>query len=562
MWLSLLGILILAVGAAFIDYPKTPGFNIGVFSRDLNVRLGLDLKGGSLLLYQADTSALAQSDKQTAVDSVRDVIERRVNAYGVSEPVIRTIKTGDSYRISVELAGITDVNEAIKLIGETPTLEFKEEAQPVPLTDEQKKQAEEQNAAAKQKAQNVLQQALNGADFAELANTYSEDPSNTINATTNEKAGGDLGYAQQGTYDPAFDDVLFNKMKDGEIYPELVQTKFGYHIIKRTDSHSVNINGKDVLQVRASHILFRTLSTTEATQEPYTATGLTGKNLKRANVQFTQTTNEPEVALQFDSEGAKLFADITKRNIGKTVAIYLDGTPISTPVVNDEITNGQAVITGSFTLDEAKDLAKRLNSGALPVPITLIQQQTVQASLGEQSIYKSFFAGILGFALVALFMIVYYRLPGVLAVIALTIYTIIILAIFKLWPITLTLAGVAGFILSIGIAVDANILIFERTKEELRAGAPLLRAIETGFERAWTSIRDSNMSSIITSLILIWFGTSFIKGFAITLIIGILISMFSAITITRTLLRLTIGRSGKRPLWLFGVKEEQKKEEQ
>ncbi|MDD4142913.1 MAG: protein translocase subunit SecD [Bacteroidales bacterium] len=560
MWLSFLGIILLAAGAAFIDYPKTPGFKIGSFSRDLNVRLGLDLKGGSMLLYQADTSQVDDQDKQTAVDGVRDVIERRVNAYGVSEPVVRTMKSGDSWRISVELAGITDVNEAIKLIGETPTLEFKEEAVAVPLTEEQKKQAEEQNAAVKQLAQDVLQKALNGEDFVILANTYSEDPSNVIDSTTNQKAGGDLGFAQQGSYATAFDDVLFTKMKDGEIYPELVETEFGYHIIKRITSQTINQNGEQIQQVRASHILFRTQSTTETISEPYTSTGLTGKNLRRAEVQYSQTTSEPEVSLQFDTEGAKLFGELTERNIGKTLAIYLDGIAISTPQVNTAITNGQAVITGSFTLDEAKDLAKRLNSGALPVPVTLIQQQTVQASLGEQSIYRSFFAGVLGFALVALFMIACYRLPGLLAVIALSIYTLIILALFKLWPVTLTLAGVAGFILSIGIAVDANILIFERTKEELRAGAPLLRAIETGFERAWASIRDSNISSIITSLILIWLGTSFIKGFAVTLIIGILVSLFSAITITRTFLRLTNGIHNEKRLWLFGVK--QKKENQ
>lgn len=556
MWLSFLGIVILAAGAAFIDYPKTPGFSIGNFKRDLNVRLGLDLKGGSMLLYQADTSQVGDQDKQTAVDGVRDVIERRVNAYGVSEPIIRTMKSGDSWRISVELAGITDVNEAIKLIGETPTLEFKEETVPVPLTDEEKKQAEEENAAVKQLAQEVLQKALNGEDFATLANTYSEDPSNIIDSTTNEKAGGDLGFAQKGSYVATFDDVLFTKMKDNEMYPELVESEFGYHIIKRTASQTIDQNGEQIEQVRASHILLRTKSTTESSiNDPYTSTGLTGKNLRRAEVQYSQTTSEPEVSLQFDDEGAKLFSELTQKNVGKTLAIYLDGVPISTPTVNTAITNGQAVITGSFTIDEAKELAKRLNSGALPVPITLIQQQTVQASLGEQSIYRSFFAGALGFILVALFMIICYRLPGLLAVIALSIYTLIILALFKIWPVTLSLAGVAGFILSIGIAVDANILIFERTKEELRAGAPLLRAIETGFERAWASIRDSNVSSIITSLILIWFGTSFIKGFAVTLIIGILVSMFSAITITRTFLRLTNGNSNSHRLWLFGVRQ-------
>lgn len=556
VWLSVLSIIILTVVAGYFTYPNSPDISIGNFKRSLNLRLGLDLQGGSILLYEADTSNIDAQDRDSALAGVRDVIERRVNAYGVSEPVVRTLQTGSSYRISVELAGITDINEAIKLIGDTPTLEFKEETEQTPLSGEELAAAQEENNAVKVRAQEVLDRIKAGEDFTELANQFSEDPSNTV-PDTNEKRGGDLGYAPQGSYVEEFDNVLFNNLSDNQIYTELVKTQFGYHIIKRLDSKTIDIDGTQEFQVHAAHILFRTRSETTSSLEPYTSTALTGKQLERATVDFDTTTGEPQVALQFNDEGKNLFAEITEKNIGKTVAIYLDGIPISTPVVQQAIPSGQAVITGNFTIEEAKQLVERLNAGALPIPITLITQHTIEATLGKESIQKSFFAGILGFALVALFMIVYYRLPGVLAVMALCIYVFIIIMIFKLWPVTLTLAGIAGFILSIGIAVDANILIFERTKEELRAGASLPRAIESGFDRAWSSIRDSNLSSIITSLILIWFGTSFIRGFAITLIIGIVISMFSAITISRSFLRFVYIHFPTIRTWFFHVKQEQ-----
>jgi len=266
------------------------------------------------------------------------------------------------------------------------------------------------------------------------------------------------------------------------------------------------------------------------------------------------------VTLQFNDEGKELFAQITERNVGNVVAIYLDGQPISIPRVNEPITGGQAVITGSFTLEEAKTLASRLTAGALPVPINLVNQRTIGPTLGRESVEKSFFAGIIGLILVALFMILYYRFPGILSCGALLIYALLALAIFKLIPVTLTLAGVAGFILSVGMAVDANVLIFERTKEELRSGKTLVTAIDDGFKRAWPSIRDSNISSIITCVILAWFGTSLIQGFAITLGIGILLSMFSAITVTKTFMKISAGNwLAKKPGWL-GVK--QKKQEQ
>ena len=260
------------------------------------------------------------------------------------------------------------------------------------------------------------------------------------------------------------------------------------------------------------------------------------------------------MGIEFDSEGAKNFAQLTKENIGKQIAIFLDWQVISAPTVQTEITDGKAVITGNFSLDEAKKLAQRLNEGALPVPITLIGQQSVEASLGKISLEKSLKAGAIGIVLVMIFMIFYYRFLGLVASAALIIYTSIMVALFKIsagtpWSITLTLAGIAGFILSVGMAVDANILIFERTKEEIRKGRSLAGAIDEGFHRAWPSIRDSNISTMITSLILIWFGTGFVKGFAVTLLIGVLVSMFTAIVLVRTILSAVVGE------WVEGRKE-------
>ena len=284
----------------------------------------------------------------------------------------------------------------------------------------------------------------------------------------------------------------------------------------------------------------------------FASTELTGRYLEKATLDFDQNTREPKVSLQFNAEGTKLFAKITKENVGKMVAIYLDGAPVSTPVVREEIPNGQAVISGQFTPTEAKLLATRLNSGALPVPITLLSTQTIGATLGENAVNAGVKAAIAGFLLVALFLILWYRLPGLVAVFSLSIFIAIILALFKLLPVTLTAAGIAGFIISIGIAVDANVLIFERVKEELVSGHTIKDAVQLGFSRAWASIRDSNISNFITALILFWFGTSLIKGFALTLGMGVLVSMFSAITITRIFLStlIFIGE-GKVARFLF-----------
>jgi preprotein translocase subunit SecD len=275
--------------------------------------------------------------------------------------------------------------------------------------------------------------------------------------------------------------------------------------------------------------------------------------------------SEPQVSLKFNAEGTQLFADITKRNLHKPVAIYLDGEIISAPTVQSEITTGDAVITGNFTIDQAKKLAQNLNQGALPVPLTLVSQQSIEASLGLQSMERSLIAGVIGLGAVIIFMIFFYRLLGIIASVALIIYSGIMIAIFKIsgvvtpWPVTLTLSGIAGFVLSIGMAVDANILIFERMKEEIRRGRNIQGALDEGFKRAWTSIRDGNISSIITALILIIMGTGFVKGFAVILVLGVAISMFTAINISRTLLKIILGDWINDRLWLIGINNKNNK---
>lgn len=413
IWIILGIILIFTVLAGLVDWPTGPNIAIGKFFKELKIHEGLDLQGGAHLVFELDTSGLESKDVSSATQSVVNVIDRRVNALGVAEPVIQGAKVGGKQAVIVELPGVTDVNEAINLIGKTAQLKFMEEN------------------------------------------------------------------------------------------PEATSTS--------------------------------------SPQDLWKDTGLTGAHLRRADVQFDKNTGEPQVALQFDGEGTKLFADITRNNLQKPVAIELDGEIISAPTVQSVIENGQAVITGQFTIDEAKQLAIELNAGALPVPIKLVEQRTIGPTLGSESVQKSLMAGIIGLLLVTIFMIIYYRIPGLLAIFALFIYTLVVLALFKLIPVTLTLAGIAGFILSVGMAVDANILIFERTKEELATGKTIGLAIEEGFKRAWPSIRDSNFSSLITCAILYYGTTGLVRGFAVTLAIGIFISMFTAIIVTRTFLRLAIG---------------------
>ncbi len=625
--------------------------------KELPFRLGLDLSGGTSLTYDLDLSVIEPSDRLNAAEGARDVIERRVNMFGVSEPNVQVNKTAQgNYQITVELAGVKDINEAIKQIGETPLLQFKElNEERKELTDEEKAAMDEYNKKAEIKATEVLGKVLSGGNFAELAKTFSEDEvtkdnggslgwlsskedpeliaiaeklevgqvntnlqktsqgyeivkvedkrpqtkdgkpvveikaahllicyegaSNCQSGLSKEQAlekinrlkeqatpenfsdlvkqnstepgardsGGELGWFSNDTMVKEFEAAAM-AAKKGEIVGP-VETEFGYHLIYKEDE-------RPMMDYKLSHILIKTKSIVDilGNVDEWKTTELTGKYLKRATVQFNPQDNTPEVALEFDSEGAKLFEDITGRNINKPVAIFLDGYMISQPTVNEKITGGQAVISGRFSLAEAKTLAQRLNAGALPVPITLVNQQTIGASLGQSSVNKSLTAGIVGLILVALFMIIVYRLPGLLSVIALLVYGSLTLSIFKVWPVTLTLSGIAGFILSIGMAVDANVLIFERMKEELRAGKPLGTAINEGFSRAWPSIRDGNLTTLIICFILIQFLTGSIKGFAITLALGVLMSMFSAVVVTRNLLKLVVTPKIASKLWLFGVK--------
>lgn len=663
--LSILGIILLFCATALYSagelYPtyreklKLPSLSLPSWVTT-PFRLGLDLKGGTHLLYETDLSRIPAGDRASAVEGVRDVIERRVNAFGVSEPIVQTVKAGDSYRVIVELAGVHDVNEAIKLIGDTPLLEFKEEdpdaaKKPQELNPEQQKELDTFNASAGQKAKDIQSRLAKGEDFASLAKEVSEDlaskdkggdlgwirsgtpneflvfpvsklkPGETtkdlftgpegheilklvaIRETEKEIAarhilicyegatrceqkiskddarkkieelkgrataqnfeqlakensteagastrGGDLGFFGKGAMVKSFEDAAFPLAKGG--ISDIVETEFGFHVIYKYDERPLK-------EYQVSRILVKTKKKEDflPPPNPWKDTGLTGKQLKRAYVQFGQTSL-PEVGIEFNDEGKKLFGDLTKRSVGKPIAIFLDKQVISAPRVQTEILDGTAIITGDFTVDEAKTLAQRLNTGALPVPISLASQQTIGATLGQESLQKSLAAGLFGFLLVVLFMIGFYRLPGLLAVCALLVYTALTLAIFKMGSVTLSLAGIAGFILSIGMAVDANILIFERMKEELRWGRGLEGSLVNGFKRAWTSIRDSNVSSLITCVILFWFSASLIKGFALTLALGILVSMFTAIMITRTFLRRVVTTGLSKNLWLFSGKKQ------
>ncbi len=548
LWLKAIFIIVLFLFFGGIVYPVLPAGVPGkTWFDSFQPKLGLDLQGGAHLVFEADTSQIKDSDKASAVEGVRDVIERRVNTFGIAEPLIQTNKEGDNYRVIVELAGVFDISEAIKQIGETPLLEFKEQnpnfTGEIKLTPEQQQVLDQLNNQAKEKAWEILNKIKAGEDFAQLAKENSQDPGS-------KDQGGNISFVKRGVLVPEYEQVILGQLADGEIAPTPIETQFGYHIIQKLSEKGFG----DAREVESRHILIAKVSPQDlfASEDQWINTELSGKHLDRAQLVFNQNTNAPEVSLTFNEEGKRLFAEITKKNLNKPVAIFLDGQPISIPTVQNEITEGQAIISGDFTISEAKLLAQRLNAGALPVPIKLVTQQTVGPSLGSKSIQQSIFAGIIGIVAVVLFMILYYRLLGLFAALSLGMYGIIVFGLFQFIPVTLTLAGIAGFILSLGMAVDANVLIFERVKEELKKGEPLDLALTDGFKRAWPSIRDSNLSTLITTAILFWFGTSIIKGFALTLSIGVIVSMFSAIFITKTLLEIFMVKKLEKYKWLFG----------
>ncbi len=530
-------VLTLALVSGLLSYPKVFSYLPFPFAASvedgLKVNLGLDLQGGIHLEYAADTSQVPAGKKQEALEAAKSVVERRVNAFGVGESLIQLSTSGSEDRIIVELPGVKDIEEAKKMLKETPFLEFRESNEAA--LSEQIAQA---NDASKGQAEGILARAVSGEDFSVLATEYSQDPGS-------KDKGGDLDFVKKGMFVPEFDEVLFaDDFPVGTVHSELVESDFGWHIIKKIEERGEG-EGKEI---RSAHVLFPKQSVDMMPDElRWKATGLSGKNLKTASVDYQgQGFGMPQVALQFDVEGAKLFADITGRNVGKQVAIFLDGEVVSAPTVQNEIPDGRAVITGTFTLEEVKTLVGRLNEGALPVPITLVGQQSIDASLGESALRQSLFAGAVGLLAVSVFMIAYYRFLGLGAVFALLVYSAMLLAIFRLsgytpFPITLTLSGIAGFILSIGIAVDANVLIFERTREELSYGKSVRKSLEEGFERAWPSIRDGHVSTLITTVILTMLGTGFVKGFAVILALGVLLSLFTAVVLVRTWLRFVVG---------------------
>ncbi|MEI6379032.1 MAG: protein translocase subunit SecD [Candidatus Falkowbacteria bacterium] len=538
-----LGAMLVDFGGAYNKAVKNYGLKLPLV-KDVPFKLGLDLMGGSQLTYKADISKVATADVASAVEGARDVIERRVNADGVSEPLVQVNRAANGeYRILVELPGVKDISSAIKKIGETPLLEFKEQSANAAQNAEAQKAVDDYNKKAQTKATDNLGKLIKGGDFAAIAKVVSEDKATAAK-------GGNLGWlnVDDKSVNQPIAEAVVNLTK-GQLASDLVETAQGYNIVKLIDKREKQAGDKKITEYNVSRILVA-VKTSSAADE-WQNTKLTGSNLKRASVQFDPNNNMPQVSLEFDADGAKLFEEVTARNVGKPVAIFLDGFPISVPNVNEKISGGKAVISGKFNVTEAKDLAKRLNAGALPLPIELINQQTIGATLGDSAVHSSLVAGLIGLLLVALFMIVYYRLPGLLSVASLFIYGLIVMAIFKLWPVTLTLPGIAGFIMSIGIAVDANILIFERMKEELRAGRTLTRGIEEGFLRAWPSIRDGNISTIITTIILMIFSTSIIKGFAVTLFLGVLVSLFTAVVVTRNFLRLLDERMLEKHSWLI-----------
>ncbi len=495
--------------------------------------LGLDLQGGAHLVYQANTDVIPGSDKASAVEGVRDVIERRVRGgLGVSEPLVQTTRVNNDYRVIVELPGVTDVSQAIKMIGETPILEFKEESdEPLrALTPAEQKEMDTFNTAAQTKAKDAQKDIKGGMTFEDAVTKYSEDEKT-------KSTGGDLGFIDDSVFPEFY--KWASTHKDGDVSKDLIKSFDGINVIKRLSvQEKKDENSSTVKTYNVARIFIKTKQPIDIVPpaDQWKNTGLSGKQLKRAEVSQDSQTGQVQVALQFDEEGTQLFAELTKRNVGKPVAIFLDGSALSIPRVNEAILTGSAVISGSFSMQEARLLAQRLNSGALPVPVELISQQKVDATLGADSLQKSFKAGIYGLIAVLIYMIIYYRLPGFIAAISLSIYALINLVLFKTLGVTLTLSGIAGFILSIGMAVDANVLIFERLKEELRLGRSLKSAMEEAFVRAWPSIRDSNITTLISCIFMVWMG-GFVKGFAVVLAIGVLVSMFSAIVLTRTILR-------------------------
>lgn len=682
----------------------------------LDLKLGLDLKGGTQLDYMLDMSSVDEADQAQIVEGVQEVIRRRVDGLGVSEPNIYTSQVADEHHIVVELAGISDIEEAKEIVGKTIQLEFK--------TENDSETDEEKSAWAEDSAKEFYNQLTAGGDFEELASAasdehdynvvysieelqeldnYSDDVKTAIDGKsvgtiitptevnegyvlsadgvvqeskgfaviqitdytseteevtndasvsarhilvayegaeratatrTKEEAytaiqdlqariaagetleelapehsdcssaadGGDLGSFGTGMMAAPFEEAAFALSIGG--ISDIVETDFGYHLIEVYDKVEGGTTSETIKKYAINKVVFST------TPDPWSEESLiTGEHFQHADVMFNESY-QPYVSINFTEEGAELFSQLTEENVDKRIAIFVGGGLVSAPTVREKISGGTAQITGNFSLEEAQDLARELNTGAIPAPIELVGQYTISATLGAEALDQSLWAGLIGLIILAVYMLAYYRLPGLIADVALAIYSVFLIFLIKVSmpipvallagvaifgylvhlilkgrdsggeklisfllacvvlffttfvlssQITLTLAGIAGVILSIGMAVDANVLIFERTKEELAEGRSLREAIDVGFQRAWDSIRDSNFSSLITCAILFYFGSSIVRGFALNLALGILISMFSAIMLTRTFLHFAESTNLKKWPWLFGKPRHQRK---
>ncbi len=427
-------------GVSYVN-DKTPLSFPMVKERDF--KLGLDLEGGAYLMYQADLSDTPEREKEQRMEGLRDLIERRVNLYGVAEPSVRV--RGE--RLEVEIPGTHDLDEAISIIGETPFLDFREISTDIVNEQEQKWQ----------EIENKLDKKRQEITFDDL-NRLSEE----------------------------------NDIENWEI-------------------------------------IF---------QDAFVPTGLTGRHLQNARVDIHYATQDPRIILEFNEEGSKKFAEITTRNIGKSLATFLDGEILQEATVEEPITGGTAQITGAFSYKEAHEIARDLRIGALPVPIELIVQQSIGPELGRESLDLAVQAGLLGGILVSIFMIVIYGVPGLVSVISLAIYMLLVMTTIKIIPITLTLSGIAGFILSLGMAIDANVLVLSRVKEEMKKGNNIMKSVENGYNNAWSSIRDGNITTLVVALVLFFIATSFVRGFAIVLIIGILVSILCVMIVNRLMLRI------------------------
>lgn len=629
--------------------------DIWLWIKNHNYHFGLDILGGTSLEYKIDLSKVDRSDLNTISNGILKVIEKRVNNLGVAESNIYLANTSlGGKNIIVELPGIKDIDEAIKVVGKTVLLEFKEQKSEytkeeldeinkyndevveksnkilneLKIKQKEKdfdfisfaKQNSDENIVesdwlyedelpiglreiinynkgqiadkvikvgsedsqnptlqipyvtdkrendrkifepekyrlshivigfegsslstfnknirlkkdeAKEKAEKILSDILSG-------NTTFENEVKNSDEINSAKNNGDIGFVTKDGIMPEIAEAVFTGSTSiGNVIPKVIETGFGYHIVKVTDYKKSGNETKKEPQIKYISLILKLKSTKP--QEGWAETGLTGTQFKRADVTFDQL-GRPQVSIRFNDEGTKLFTELTRKNLQKPIAIFLDGQLLTSPVVQTEITNGEAVITGNFNTQSAMALARDLNTGAIPAPIILVAQNNIGPLIGHNALKYSIYASILAFICISVFMIWYYKLSGLIAVIALIFYTTLMLSIIKLVPITLTVAGIAGMILSVGMAVDANILIFSRIKEELYVNKKSLHvAIEIGFNRAWSAIWDSHISSLLTAIILFIFGTGMVRGFAVILMIGIILSLFSAVYLTKQIILL------------------------